>query len=104
MKTLGEGMRGPLAAAGVAVTVICPGYVQTPMTGANDFTMLFLMSVERAAGLIAAGLAANKARIAFPWPIFAAVWLLGSVFPAALNQRILERLPEKPPSDATASD
>ncbi|MEC8117810.1 MAG: SDR family NAD(P)-dependent oxidoreductase, partial [Pseudomonadota bacterium] len=72
VKTLGEGMRGPIAAAGVAVTVICPGYVKTPMTDANDFTMPFLMSVERAAGLIAAGLAANKARIAFPWPMVAA--------------------------------
>ena len=65
VKTLGEGMRGPLGAAGVDMTVVCPGYVKTPMTDANDFPMPFLMSVERAAGLIARGLAMNKARMPF---------------------------------------
>ena len=94
VKTLGEGMRGPIAAAGVAVTVICPGYVKTPMTDANDFTMPFLMSVERAAGLIAAGLAANKARIAFPWPMVAAVRLL-ALLPPDMLAWLMARLPAK---------
>ena len=94
VKTLGEGMRDPLAAAGVAVTVICPGYVKTPMTDANDFTMPFLMSVERAAGLIAAGLAANKARIAFPWPMVAAVRLL-ALLPPDMLAWLMARLPAK---------
>ena len=94
VKTLGEGMRGPIAAAGVAVTVICPGYVKTPMTDANDFTMPFLMSVERAAGLIAAGLAANKARIAFPWPMVAAVRLL-ALLPLDMLAWLVARLPAK---------
>ena len=94
VKTFGEGMRGPIAAAGVAVTVICPGYVKTPMTDANDFTMPFLMSVERAAGLIAAGLAANKARIAFPWPMVAAVRLL-ALLPPDMLAWLMARLPAK---------
>ena len=94
VKTLGEGMRGPIAAAGVAVTVICPGYVKTPMTDANDFTMPFLMSVERAAGLIAAGLAANKARIVFPWPMVAAVRLL-ALLPPDMLAWLMARLPAK---------
>ena len=94
VKTLGEGMRGPIAAAGVAVTVICPGYVKTPMTDANDFTMPFLMSVERAAGLIAAGLAANKARIAFPWPMVAAARLL-ALLPPDMLAWLMARLPAK---------
>ena len=94
VKTLGEGMRGPIAAAGVAVTVICPGYVKTPMTDANDFAMPFLMSVERAAGLIAAGLAANKARIAFPWPMVAAVRLL-ALLPPDMLAWLMARLPAK---------
>ena len=94
VKTLGEGMRGPIAAAGVAVTVICPGYVKTPMTDANAFTMPFLMSVEQAAGLIAAGLAANKARIAFPWPMVAAVRLL-ALLPPDMLAWLMARLPAK---------
>ena len=94
VKIFGEGMRDPVAAAGVAVTVICPGYVKTPMTDANDFTMPFLMSVERAAGLIAAGLAANKARIAFPWPMVAAVRLL-ALLPPDMLAWLMARLPAK---------
>ena len=56
--------------------------------------MPFLMSVERAAGLIAAGLAANKARIAFPWPMVAAVRLLALLPPDMLTW-LMARLPAK---------
>ena len=83
-----------MAAAGVDMTVVCPGYVKTPMTDANDFPMPFLMSVERAAGLIARGLAMNKARIAFPWPMVAAVRLLG-LLPPDMLIRLMARLPAK---------
>ncbi|MGB1006968.1 MAG: hypothetical protein ACPGVX_07310, partial [Thalassobaculaceae bacterium] len=75
-------------------TVICPGYVKTPMTDANDFPMPFLMSVERATGLIARGLAANKARVAFPWPMVAAVRLL-ALLPPGLLAWLMARLPAK---------
>jgi len=104
VRQYGEALRMSARSRNVQVSVICPGFVHSRMTAANPFTMPLIMPSEKAARIIAEGLATNRARIAFPWPMYAAVWLLGSVLPAALNQRILGRLPEKPPSDAPASD
>ena len=82
VRIYGEGLRGLLAADGVRVSVVCPGFFESPMTAANPFPMPFLMPAERAARIIQDGLARNKARIAFPWPVYLAVRLLGSLPPA----------------------
>jgi len=90
----GEALRGHLHGAGIGVSVICPGYVETPMTAVNDFPMPFLMSADKAAGIIRRGLARNRARIAFPWPMYATVRLIAAL-PPALSDPVLRRLPEK---------
>jgi len=87
VKALAEAWRGALAARGVRVSVICPGFIDTPMTARNKFHMPFLMSAERAAGIIATGLVRDQARIAFPWPMVIGTWLLAT-FPA-LGDRLL---------------
>jgi short-subunit dehydrogenase len=95
VKVFGEGLRGELAAKGVDVSVICPGYVDTPMTQRNRFPMPFLMDAAGAARLIKQRLAKNKARIAFPWPMAAMVWLLQALPPGAIDRLLLARLPRK---------
>ena len=86
----GEGLRGRLAPEGIRVSVVCPGFIETPLTAENPFPMPFLMSPEAAAERIARGLARNRARIAFPrrlyWPI-----LLGTLIPQALTDPIYRR-------------
>jgi short-subunit dehydrogenase len=94
VKVFGEALRGDLARHGVSVTVICPGYIETPMTARNRFPMPFLMSAERGARIIVRGLARNRARIAFPWPMAVAVWLLQGL-PPAWTDPLLARLPRK---------
>ncbi|MBY0406934.1 MAG: SDR family NAD(P)-dependent oxidoreductase, partial [Rickettsiales bacterium] len=47
----GEGLRGWLKSKGVEVSVVCPGYIRTPMTEVNEFPMPFIMSAEKAATL-----------------------------------------------------
>ncbi len=94
VKVFGEALRGELAGKGVGVSVICPGYIDTPMTQRNRFPMPFLMDAPSAARLIKRRLARNKARIAFPWPMAAAVWLLQALPPGAID-RLLARLPRK---------
>lgn len=94
VKVFGEGLTGALHGLGVGVSVICPGYVRTPMTDANAFPMPFLMDAERAARIIKRGLAKRKARIAFPWPMATAVWLLQALSPG-LIEPVLRRLPKK---------
>jgi len=94
VKVWGEGLRGEMAAAGVGVSVIMPGFVTTPMTAVNDFPMPFLMPADRAAGIIRKGLAANRARIAFPWPMAILSWLIGALSPA-ITDRMLRAAPKK---------
>ncbi len=94
VKVWGEALRGHLAPEGIGVTVVCPGFVKSRMTAVNRFPMPLLMEVERAAAIIQRGLARNKARIAFPRRLAAAVWLLAAL-PPALTDPLLRRLPEK---------
>ena len=94
VRIYGEGLRGALARHGIEVNVICPGFVKTPMTEVNRFPMPFLMTPERAATIIKQGLELNRPRIAFPWPMYALVWLF-SILPLRLTDAIIARLPKK---------
>jgi short-subunit dehydrogenase len=94
IRVWGEALRGEYEAKGIAVTVICPGYVESPMTAVNDFPMPMLMSAERAARIVKRGLARNRTRIAFPFPMYFGAWLLGVLSPA-LTDPLLRRLPKK---------
>lgn len=66
MQRLAEGLYIDLHAKGVGVTLINPGFVQTPMTAQNDFYMPALISAEDAAKAILKGLAAGSFEIHFP--------------------------------------
>lgn len=94
VRSYGEALRGHLHGRGVGVSVVCPGFIRTPMTAVNEFPMPFLMEPERAARIIARGLARNRARIAFPWPMYALVWLLGAL-PPGWTDAALRKMPEK---------
>ncbi len=95
VRLYGEGLRGFLGKFGVKVSVVCPGYIKTPMTDVNDFPMPFLMTAEKAAGIIAAGLAKNKSRIAFPLRLYIPLWLL-TCLPTWLTDPFFAALPAKP--------
>ena len=94
VRVYGEALRGELVADGVGVSVICPGFVGSRMTAGNRFPMPFLMDAERAARIIVRGIAANRGRIAFPFPMAFGSWLLAAL-PIALTDRLLRRLPRK---------
>lgn len=94
VRVWGEGLRGEMAPFGIGVSVICPGFVETPMTAVNRFSMPFLMDVGRASRIMADGLEANRGRIAFPWPMLVMA-RLGGCLPSALMDRIAARMPKK---------
>lgn len=94
VRLYGEGLRGLLMKDGVAVSVICPGFIKTPMTDANEFPMPFLMTPERAAGIIRRGLDRRAARIAFPLRLYAIVRLVAALPPAWVDP-ILQRFQGK---------
>ncbi|MGB0750116.1 MAG: SDR family NAD(P)-dependent oxidoreductase [Magnetospiraceae bacterium] len=93
-KAYGEGLRMDLAPKNIGVSVICPGFVTSRITDQNKFTMPLLMDPARSAAIIARGLERNKARIAFPWPLYFGAWLLGAL-PPALSDMILRQGPVK---------
>ena len=94
MRVYGEALRGELAPHGVAVNVICPGFIKTPMTDANQFPMPFIMPADRAARIIQKGLARNRARIAFPWRLYALV-RLAAALPVDWIAGTIAQLPKK---------
>jgi short-subunit dehydrogenase len=66
MQRLAEGLYIDLHAKGVGVTLINPGFVQTPMTAQNDFHMPALISADAAAQAIVQGMAKGRFEIHFP--------------------------------------
>jgi len=96
VRVLGEALRGDYRPSGVTVSVICPGFVTTPMTARNRFRMPFLMKAERAAEIMVRGLARGRGRIAFPWPMYALARLIAAL-PSPLIDRFIGRLPRKTP-------
>ncbi len=93
-RSYGEGLRGWLARDGIKVSVVCPGFVESRITARNKFPMPFFMPAEKAAGIIAGGLARDKGRIAFPWPMVFAIRLLNAL-PAEWASRLMRRAPKK---------
>ena len=94
VKAYGEAMRPRLAEAGVRLSVVCPGFVQSRITDQNDFAMPLLMSAEKAADRILRGLARDTALIAFPWPMRCAAWAYGAL-PSVVSDRLARFLPRK---------
>lgn len=94
VRVWGEALRGEMAPFGIGVSVICPGFVETPMTAVNRFPMPFLMDAERAARIMAHGLERNRGRIAFPWPMHLLA-RVGACLPSALMDAIAARMPLK---------
>jgi short-subunit dehydrogenase len=91
LKAYGEALRGWLAPEGIAVNVVLPGFVRTPMSDRFHGPKPWMLSPERAAVLIARGLARNRARIAFPRLLAWGMWWL-AVLPAAWSQWLVQRL------------
>lgn len=98
VKAYGEALRIDLKPHTIAANVICPGFVATPMTAVNRFRMPMLMTADRAARIIVRGLAGNRARIAFPFPLYFMTWLAATL-PCWLADALLGRLPAKGADD-----
>jgi NAD(P)-dependent dehydrogenase (short-subunit alcohol dehydrogenase family) len=61
-----EALRIDLARQNIAVTVVQPGFVETPLTAKNDFPMPFLLKVDYAARVIADRIADYPHLVRFP--------------------------------------
>jgi len=89
IRVYGEALRSRFLRENIVVSVINPGFVESPMTKANPYPMPFQLSAARAAQIIKNRLAKGKARICFPWPLAAGSYLL-SLAPPALVDRFIK--------------
>ncbi len=63
---LAESLKIELEPKNIDVKVICPGFVKTPLTDKNDFSMPMIIPAETAARIIATEMCSNKFEIHFP--------------------------------------
>ncbi|GKW15042.1 short-chain dehydrogenase [Pectobacterium carotovorum subsp. carotovorum] len=75
----------------ITVSLILPGFVDTPLTARNDFPMPMLISVSHASEAIRRGLAKKKREIAFPLR-FALLLNVISVLPQSWQRLLASRL------------
>jgi NAD(P)-dependent dehydrogenase (short-subunit alcohol dehydrogenase family) len=90
-----ESLKPELEADNVDVTLINPGFVDTPLTRKNKFPMPFLIDTDAAVRAIIAGLERGRFEIVFPWQMTLAMKLLGSLPYGpffAITRRMVRRL------------
>ena len=92
---LAESLKPELEADGFEVTLINPGFVDTPLTRKNKFPMPFLIDTDEAVQAIMNGLERGRFEIVFPWQMTWLMKLLGSLTYApffAITRRLVRRL------------
>jgi len=95
LRYLVESLRIDLAHENIAVTLVSPGFVDTPLTRRNDFPMPQLWSAERAAVHIVARLPRRPLEITFPATFTLVLRLLGAM-PARWRLKLGRRLARQP--------
>lgn len=90
-----ESLRVELAASGVRVLTIAPGFVRTPLTARNPYRMPFLIEAEAFARAAARAIDSNRGYTVIPWPMAWTAKLL-RLLPNALYDRLLAKRPRKP--------
>jgi short-subunit dehydrogenase len=98
-----ESLRGELRAQsrakgllpGVQVVTIVPGYIDTPLTRANQYSMPFLMPVEVFANKAFQAIEAGQSYRVIPWQMGVVAKLLRAL-PNGLYDRLLAGRPRKP--------
>ena len=81
----GLSLRALLAPRGIGVSVVCPGYVETPMMLRESGAKPSKMAAEKAAVLISRGIARNRPLIVFPF-FFALVTRMSALLPDRIRR------------------
>jgi short-subunit dehydrogenase len=89
-----ESLRGELRASGLKVVTICPGYVATPLTQRNRYSMPFLMQPQDFAEHAFRAIETGASYRVIPWQMGVVTKLL-RLLPNALFDRVLVGRPRK---------
>lgn len=86
-----ETLRITLTKEEINVSLICPGFVETPLTELNDFPMPFKISTKQASRAIQKGLKNRKAEIHFP-KRFTYILKAMALLPRPIWQRLAKKM------------
>ncbi len=89
-----ESLRGELRGSGVSVVTVLPGYVDTPLTRQNRYSMPFLLSAEAFADRAFDAIRAGTSYRVIPWQMGVVAKLL-RLLPNPLYDRLLAGRPRK---------
>ncbi|MFN2497572.1 MAG: SDR family NAD(P)-dependent oxidoreductase [Pyrinomonadaceae bacterium] len=82
-----ESLRLDLEPKGIAVTIIHPGFIKTPLTAGREAQMPFLMELDDAVQKIVRAIEKRKKSYAFPWQL-ATIVRAGMIMPIWMYDRI----------------
>ncbi len=94
-----ESLRVELTGSGVAVLTVCPGFIETPMTAGNPYRMPFMISADKAGGLIVRAIDKGKTFYVLPWQMKYVGKIL-RVLPRPLYDRFSAKAKRKPRANA----
>lgn len=86
-----QALRISLMPEKIPVSIICPGFVKTPLTDKNDFPMPMIIEADRAAKIIADGIEKQKEEICFPLVFAMLMKMIGSL-PSRWQTRIVTKI------------
>lgn len=90
-----ESLRVELRGSGVKVVTICPGYIKTPMTAINPYSMPFILDADDAVRRFALAIKRQSAFVVIPWQMNL-IGLLLKLLPRCLYDRLFVNAPRKP--------
>ncbi len=92
-----ECLRGELRGTGVKVVTLCPGYIDTPLTRKNTYSMPFLMRADDFAEKAFRAIEAGASYRVIPWQMGVVAKLL-RLLPNRLFDKVFAGRPRKPRS------
>lgn len=98
LRTYADALRRLLAPSRVCVSLVSPGFVDTPMSATLPFAKPLMWSADRAAAAIADVLRTGRGDVEFPWPLAMLARLLGVLPQAAADPLVCALGPTRPRS------
>jgi NAD(P)-dependent dehydrogenase (short-subunit alcohol dehydrogenase family) len=90
-----ESLRLELRSRGIAVVTVAPGYIDTPMTQVNPYSMPFRMTAESAARKVARAIELHRRYTVIPWQMGLVASILKHM-PGWIYDRLFENAKRKP--------
>lgn len=91
-----QGLRVSLRPYGIAVTTICPGFVESELTAKNKAPMPFLWKTERATRLMVDAIEQQRGEVPFPWQMRLLIGGVSRLLPTAVAEKLLAKLAPAP--------